>query len=262
MISPVIHPTAVIEAGARLAADVEVGPFCHVGAHARLERGVRLLTHVVVSGHTRIGEGTVVHAFACLGGPPQDRKYAGEASPLEIGARNIIREYATMNGGTAGGGGLTRIGDDGLFMVGSHVGHDCHVGDRVVLTNHVSLGGHALVGDHVVMGAGAGLHQFARIGRHAAVGADTPVRRDVVPFALCTGDAARIEGLNLVGLRRRGFENHRIRVLQAAFERLFATRGTRAGRLDALATEFADSPDVAYLVNFARTPSRRGLARP
>ncbi len=215
-----IHPTAVVEAGAQLSEGVEIGPFCHVGPHVRLGVGVRLLSHVVISGHTRIGEGTVVHPFACLGGPPQDRKYGGEPSQLELGARNHVREYATMHGGTAGGGMVTRVGDDGLFMVGSHIGHDCRIGDQVVLTNHVSVGGHAMVGDHVVMGAGAGLHQFARIGRHAAVGADTPVRRDVVPFALCSGDAARIEGLNLVGLRRRGFDNPRIRILQAAFERL------------------------------------------
>jgi UDP-N-acetylglucosamine acyltransferase len=154
------------------------------------------------------------------------------------------------------------VGDDGLFMVGSHIGHDSDVGHHVVLTNHVSLGGHTSVGDHVMMGAASGLHQFARIGRHAVVGAGTPVRRDVVPFALCTGDAARIEGLNLVGLRRRGFENGRIRALQEALDRLFAKGGTRAERLDAIEADFADHAEVVELVAFARSPSKRGLAQP
>ncbi len=257
-----VHATAVVSDGAQLGADVEVGPFCHVGPRVRLGDGVRLLSHVVISGETSVGTQTVIHPFACLGGPPQDRKYAGEASRLRVGARNVVREYATMHGGTRGGGMVTQIGDDGLFMVGSHVGHDSHIGDRVVLTNHVSVGGHAMVGDDVLMGAAAGLHQFARIGRHAFVGAGTPVRRDVVPFALCTGDTARIAGLNLVGLRRGGFDNGRIRVLQAAFARLFATEGTQADRLAALEQDFVTWPDIARLVAFARAPSKRGLARP
>lgn len=258
----VVHPSAIVEPGAELAPDVEVGPLCHVGPHVRLARGVRLVSHVVVAGRTRIGAGTVVYPFASLGLPPQDRKFAGEPSRLEVGARNVIREYATMHLGTAGDRMVTTVGDDGLFMVGSHIGHDSRVGDHVVLTNHVSLGGHTSVGDHVMVGAASGLHQFARIGAHAVVGASTPVRRDVVPFALCTGDEARIAGLNLVGLRRRGFDNGRIRALQRALERLFARAGTLEGRLSAMEREFAGHPDVAQLVAFARAPSKRGLARP
>ncbi len=257
-----IHPSAIVETGAELDADVEIGPFCHVGPHVRLAQGVRLVSHVVVAGRTRIGTDTVIYPFACLGLPPQDRKFAGEPSRLEIGARNVIREYATMHLGTKGDRMVTTVGDDGLFMVGSHVGHDSDVGDHVVLTNHASLGGHTSVGDHVMMGAASGLHQFARIGRHVVVGAGTPVRRDVVPFALCTGDAARIEGLNLVGLRRRGFDNGRIRALQAAFERLFAKVGTHTERLTAIEAEFGTHPEVRELVAFARSPSKRGLARP
>jgi UDP-N-acetylglucosamine acyltransferase len=194
----------VIEAGAQIADGASIGPFCVVGAKAKLAKGVVLKSHVVVAGDTSIGEDTVVFPFACIGEVPQDLKFRGEQVRLEIGARNRIREYVTMNPGTEGGGGVTIVGDDGLFMSGSHVAHDCHIGDRVILVNNASVAGHCHLEDDVIVGGLSGVHQWVRIGRGAMIGAVTMVTADVIPYGLVQGPRGHLDGLNLVGLKRRG----------------------------------------------------------
>lgn len=220
MADGLIHPTAVIEDGARIGADVRIGPFCVVGPKVRLADGVELKSHVAIAGDTAIGEGTVVFPFASIGEVPQDLKFRGEDVRLEIGARNRIREYVTMNPGTAGGGGVTRVGDDGLFMAGCHVGHDCQLGDRVILVNNASLAGHCHLGDDVIVGGLSGVHQWVRIGRGAMIGAVTMVTADVIPYGLVQGPRGHLDGLNLVGLKRRGASRAEIHELREMLDRL------------------------------------------
>jgi UDP-N-acetylglucosamine acyltransferase len=215
-----IHPTAVIEDGAQIGAGVQIGPFCVVGPKVRLADGVVLKSHVALAGDTAIGEGTVVFPFASIGEVPQDLKFKGEDVRLEIGARNRIREYVTMNPGTGGGGGVTRIGDDGLFMAGCHVGHDCQLGDRVILVNNASLAGHCHLDDDVIIGGLSGVHQFVRIGRGAMIGAVTMVTADVIPYGLVQGPRGHLDGLNLVGLKRRGASRADILELREMLDRL------------------------------------------
>nr|WP_111301823.1 acyl-ACP--UDP-N-acetylglucosamine O-acyltransferase [Paracoccus saliphilus] len=199
-----IHPSAVIEEGARIAPGVEIGPFCVVGSQVRLAEGVVLKSHVVIAGDTSIGPETTVFPFASIGEVPQDLKFRGEHVRLEIGARNRIREYVTMNPGTEGGGGVTVVGDDGLFMAGAHVAHDCRIGDRVILVNNASVAGHCVLEDDVIVGGLSGVHQWVRIGRGAMIGAVTMVTADVIPYGLVQGPRGHLDGLNLVGLKRRG----------------------------------------------------------
>ncbi|SNT72763.1 acyl-ACP--UDP-N-acetylglucosamine O-acyltransferase [Paracoccus seriniphilus] len=199
-----IHPSAVIAPGAELGAGVKIGPFCVVGPQVRLNDGAVLKSHVVVSGDTTIGAETEIFPFASIGEVPQDLKFRGEDVRLEIGARNRIREYVTMNPGTEGGGGVTVIGDDGLFMAGAHVAHDCKLGNRVILVNNASVAGHCVLEDDVIVGGLSGVHQWVRIGRGAMIGAVTMVTADVIPYGLVQGPRGHLDGLNLVGLKRRG----------------------------------------------------------
>ncbi|MBU2958831.1 acyl-ACP--UDP-N-acetylglucosamine O-acyltransferase [Paracoccus sp. 1_MG-2023] len=199
-----IHPSAVIDPAARIGQGVEIGPFCVVGPDVSLADGVVLKSHVVIAGETSIGEETVVFPFASIGEVPQDLKFQGERTRLEIGKRNRIREHVTMNPGTEGGGSVTRIGDDGLFMAGSHVAHDCQIGNRVILVNHASVAGHCVLQDDVIIGGLSGVHQWVRIGRGAMIGAITMVTADVIPFGLVQGPRGHLDHLNLVGLKRRG----------------------------------------------------------
>ncbi|MCT4332530.1 acyl-ACP--UDP-N-acetylglucosamine O-acyltransferase [Paracoccus sp. YLB-12] len=199
-----IHPTAVIEDGAQLGAGVRIGPFCVVGPQVRLDDGVELKSHVVVTGDTSIGGETTIFPFASIGEVPQDLKFRGEHVRLQIGARNRIREYVTINPGTEGGGGVTVIGDDGLFMAGSHVAHDCRIGNGVILVNNASVAGHCHLEDDVIIGGLSGVHQWVRIGRGAMIGAVTMVTADVIPYGLVQGPRGHLDGLNLVGLKRRG----------------------------------------------------------
>ena len=227
-----IHPTAIVAPGAELAEDVTVGPFCVVGDRVRLAEGVVLDAQVVVQGRTHLGSGTRVHPFAVLGGPPQDGKHDGSETRLEIGAGCQLREHVTVHVGTCGGGGVTRVGDGCLLMVGSHVGHDCRVGHRCTLANAVHLGGHCVIGDGVTIGALTGVHQLVRIGDGAFIGGGSMVDRDVLPSGLATGNRATLRGINLRGLRRRGVGHEEIREAQALVRRLFgATDGTLADRI-------------------------------
>lgn len=255
-----IHPSAVIENGARIGHGVEIGPFCVVGANVELGDGVVLKSHVVLAGDTSIGEGTVIFPFASIGEIPQDLKFRGERVRLEIGARNRIREYVTMNPGTEGGGGVTRVGDDGLFMAGTHVAHDCQIGDRVILVNNASVAGHCHLGDEVIVGGLSGVHQWVRIGRGAMIGAVTMVTADVVPYGLVQGPRGHLDGLNLVGLKRRGAGRNDIAALRALLSRL--SQGSFRDTARARAAEENLSVMEREVLDFILGPSDRSFLAP
>lgn len=259
---PSVHPTAIVEPGATLADGVEVGPYCCVGPEVELGPGVRLEAHVVVGGRTRIGAKCRIYPFASIGLPPQDLKYQGEPSTLIIGRNNIIREHATMNPGTRGGRMVTRVGDDGLFMVASHVAHDCIIGNHVVMANNATIGGHVEVGDWAILGGLAAVHQYVRIGRHAMIGGMSGVEHDVIPYGSVMGDRAHLCGLNIIGLKRRGFGREEIHALRTAYRLLFAQEGTVAERLADVAEIYRDNEPVMDIVNFIRFDSSRAVCQP
>jgi len=257
-----IHPTAIVSPGAQLGQDVEIGAFCIVGPRVQLGDGVRLISHVVIEGATQIGAGTAVHPFAVLGGAPQHLAHKGEDTRLVVGERNIIREHVTMHTGTVGGGGVTTVGSDSLYMVGAHVAHDCIVGDRVTFANNATLGGHVVIGDFVFMGGLCAVHQFTRIGRYSFVGGGGVVTKDIIPYGSVWGNHAHLEGLNLVGLKRRGFSREAINALRAAYRLLFADEGTFQERLDDVAEAHAGTPEVMEIVDFIRSEANRPLCLP
>lgn len=257
-----IHPTAVVEPGARLGDGVEVGPYTLIGPDVTLGDGCKLHGHVVVGGHTTIGPRTEIFPFASIGLRPQDLKYRGEPSRLEIGADNVIREHVTMNPGTDGGGMVTRVGDGCLFMVGVHIGHDCQVGNQVIMANNATLAGHVTVMDFAVLGGLSAVHQFARIGRYAMVGGVTGVERDVIPFGSVMGDRARLSGINIVGMKRRGLSRDEIHDVRKAYRLLFASEGTFQERLEEVAVEFTSSAPVMEIVDFIRSDSSRKICQP
>jgi UDP-N-acetylglucosamine acyltransferase len=258
-----VHPTALIEPGAELAATVKVGPFCNVGRHVQLGEHVELISHVVVAGRTTIGDGTRVFPFASIGHQPQDLKYKGEESRLVIGRNNVIREQVTLNPGTEGGGMLTKIGDGCLFMVGVHIAHDCTIGNEVIMANNATLGGHVKVGDFAVFGGLSAAHQFVRVGAYAMVGGVTGVERDVIPYGSVMGDRARLSGLNIVGMQRRGFTREEIQGLRSAYQALFESEtGTFADRVVEVTTRFAGIRPVEDVLRFIKEESPRGLVQP
>jgi UDP-N-acetylglucosamine acyltransferase len=257
-----VHSTAIVEEGARIGASVRIGPFSLVGPDVELGDGVELVSHVVVTGHTRIGAGTRIWPFASIGHRPQDLKYAGETSYLEIGARNMIREHVTMNPGTTGGGLTTRVGDGGLFMMGAHVGHDCRLGDNVILANNATLAGHVEIGDFAFLGGLCAVHQFVRIGAHAMVGGMTGVEKDVIPFGTVIGNRAELGGLNVVGLRRRGFDRAAIHALRDAYRAIFYGEGSLAERAAAEGQRYPDVAPVQEMVAFILADTSRNFCTP
>lgn len=259
--SATIHPSAVVEDGAEIGAGCEVGPFCLIGGEVRLAAGVRLKSHVVVAGATRIGEGGTVFPFAVIGEVPQDLKFAGERTSLSIGARARIREHVTINTGTAGGGGETRIGDDALLMAGCHVAHDCRVGDRVIVVNNSALAGHCEVGDDVIVGGLSGVHQWVRIGEGAIIGALSMVTKDVLPFGLVQGPRAELDGLNLVGLKRRGAPREDIQALRLALGSLRQGEGTFHERAERVGAQ-TRSDYVRRMIAFVTAGSERSFLVP
>lgn len=256
-----IHSSAVIEPGATIGAVVEVGPFCVIGPKVHLDTGVVVKSHAVVTGNTRIGADTAIFPFANIGDIPQDLKFDGEETQLIVGARNRIREGVTMNTGTDGGGGITRVGDDCLFMTGAHVGHDVQVGNRVIMANQVALAGHCIIEDDVIIGGLSGIHQFVRVGRGAIIGAVTMVTNDVIPFGLVQGPRGRLDGLNLIGLKRRGVSRADISELRAAFQTLAQGEGSFAERARALA-DGSDNALVDELAAFILADSDRSFLTP
>ena len=256
-----IHPSAVVEDGAQIADGCTVGPFCHIGPEVVLEKGVTLKSHVVLTGDTVIGEDTLIHSFAVIGEIPQDKKFDGEKTRLVVGKRNRIREHVTMNAGTAGGGGLTKIGDDGLFMAGCHVAHDCIIGNNVILVNNSAVAGHCIVEDDVIVGGLCGVHQFVRIGRGAIIGAVTMVTNDVIPYGLVQAQRGKLDGLNLVGLKRRGVSRADITALRAAFQMLAQGEGAFQDRARRLAEE-TPSEYVREITDFVLADTDRHFLTP
>ena len=257
-----IHPSAIVEDGAEIGAGCYIGAYCVVGANVKLGANVVLKSHVVVDGYTTVGEGTVIYPFASIGTAPQDLKYAGEASELIIGKNNTIREHATMNPGTKDGGMKTVVGDNGLFMMATHIAHDCIVGNRVIMANNATLGGHVQVGDNVLIGGLAAVHQFVRIGGHAVIGGMSGVESDVLPFARVKGERASLAGLNLIGLERGGFDKDQIRDIQKAFKSIFDGSGNLDERLEQVANDHAGNDLIEKIIAFAQTREQFGLCQP
>lgn len=259
--SAIVHPSAMIDVGARIGAGVRIGPFAVIGPEVVLHEGVEVKSHAVVTGWTEVGAGSVIFPFAVVGEVPQDLKYQGERTRLTVGARCRIREGATLNTGTAGGGGITRVGDDCLLMTGAHVGHDAQVGDRVILANQVAIAGHCQIGDDVIIGGLSGIHQWVRVGKGAIIGALTMVTNDVIPHGLVQAPRGELEGLNLVGLKRRGVDRGEIAALRAAYEALRSGEGAFLDRARALA-ETATSPMVREVTGFILASSDRSFLTP
>jgi UDP-N-acetylglucosamine acyltransferase len=257
-----IHPTALVDPNAQLGEGVEIGPFCMVGADAVLGDRVRMISHATVAGHTTLGEDCVLYPNVHIGHPPQDFKYQGEDTKLTLGKRNILRENVTMHPGTSVGGGVTRVGNDGYFMVGAHVSHDSIIGDRVVFANGAAIGGGTVVEDHAILGGYAGIHQFSRIGRHAFIGAMAMVTTDVIPYGSVIGNHAHLVGLNVVGLRRRGMPRETLRDLRAAYRLLFAEEGTFQERLADVSRDYSDNAPVKEIIDFIRADAKRALCMP
>ncbi len=255
-----IHPTAQIHPGAELADDVEVGPYAVIGEHVRIGSGTRIGAHTVIDDYTEIGRDNRIYQFASVGAEPQDLKFAGEKSWLRIGDRNRIREFATLHRGTADGGGETVVGNDCLFMAYSHVAHDCRVGDHVILANAATLAGHVVVEDHAILGGLSAVHQFTRIGAHVMLSGGTMVVQDVVPYAMAQGDRARIAGINLVGLKRRGFSDEALKRIKAAYKLVFRSELRLEEARERLEEAFAGHPEIDHLLAFLRG-SERGITR-
>ena len=257
-----VHPSAIVEDGAEIGEGCRIGPLCVVGPEVVLGPRVVLLSHVAVAGVTRIGEDCRVFPFASLGHVPQDLKYRGERVELVIGARNTIREYTTMNPGTSGGGGRTEVGDDNLFMMSTHVAHDCRIGSNVIMANNATLGGHCVVGDYVVLGGLAAVHQFVRLGRGAMIGGLAGVVADVIPYGSVTGERGHLAGLNLVGLKRRGAARGDVNGLRAAYAEMFEGEGTLLERMRRVGEAHSGNPLVWEIVDFVTAESARSFTTP
>ncbi|HXT80872.1 MAG TPA: acyl-ACP--UDP-N-acetylglucosamine O-acyltransferase [Acetobacteraceae bacterium] len=256
-----IHPTALVDRKAELGRDVQIGPFCTVGPDVVVEDGARLVSHVVVDGRTRIGAGVVLYPFCTVGLAPQDLKYKNEPTRCEIGARTQIREHCTIHRGTVTGKGVTKVGADCMLMAVAHVAHDCTLGDHVIVANNVVMGGHVSIADHAVIGGAAAIHQFVRIGRAAMIGGVSGVEGDVIPFGSVIGNRARLAGLNVIGLKRRGFDKAQIQRLHTAFRDLFRHQGVFAQRLQETRVRHGADPLIAEVLAFIDAPSERGLIR-
>lgn len=257
-----IHKTALVDERARLGSGVRIGAFSTIGPDVELGDEVNVGDHVVIEGKTKIGAGTRIWPFAAIGGAPQDLSYRGEETSVEIGERCLIREHATIHRGTARARAMTSIGSNCFLMVGAHVAHDCIVGNNVIMVNNSALAGHVTVGDHVILSGHAGATQRARIGPHAFIAALSIVVTDVIPFAAAIGQRAELAGLNIVGLKRRGYDRPTIHALRAAYQAIFNGGGTLAERIDIVTTDFADIPAVMQIVEFIRAGGDRSLAKP
>jgi UDP-N-acetylglucosamine acyltransferase len=255
-----IHPTAIVHPGARLAKDVEVGPYTIIGEHVEIAEGTRVGAHAVIAGHTQIGRGNRIFHHVSLGEMPQDKKYAGEPTRLEIGDNNVIREFCTFNIGTAQDLGYTRLGNGNWIMSYVHLAHDCVVGDNTVLANCTQLAGHVEIGDHAILGGFTGVHQFCRVGAHAITGVGSVVLADVPPFVTAMGNTAQPHGINTEGLRRRGFSNETIGRLRRAYKTLYKSGMTLEEAKQALAAQASECVEVALLLEFV-SGSRRSIIR-
>ncbi len=256
-----IHKTAIIDSKAKVATSVEIGPYCVIGPNVEIAENVKIHSHVNISGYTKIGKDNTIYPFASIGNDPQDLKYNGEETKLIIGDNNKIREYVTINPGTEGGGGLTKIGNNCLFMISSHVAHDCYVGNNVIIANNVPLGGHAIIEDNVVIGGNSAVQQFTRIGKMAMIGGMTGVLHDVIPYGLSTGNRNRLNGLNLIGLRRAKLDNKNILGLSEAYKEIFATKNITEN-ISKLNGAFKENPLVKNVIEFITKDKKRSICTP
>ncbi len=255
-----IHTTALVDPRAELDLDVEVGPYSIIGPKVKIGKGTRIKSHVVVEGNTTIGEGNHIFQFSTIGSVPQDLKYKGEESQLIIGSYNVIREFASLNPGTSGGGMMTRIGDRNLMMMYCHIAHDCIIGSHSVIANGATLGGHVIIEDYVIAGGLVGVHQFVRVGTGSILGAGSMVSKDIPPYCNATGDRVRLRGLNLEGLRRRGFSRDRIDALKKAYRIIFQSGLKTKEALQKARTEIPQTREVEHMIRFIES-SERGVCR-
>lgn len=262
MINSNIHTTSIISPSASIGKNVKIGPFCVVGSDVILENDIELKSHVVIEGITTIGSGTVIYPFASLGQSPQILKYEGERSTVVIGQNNVIREYVTIQAGSKDGGMVTKIGNNCLLMVGTHVGHDCKVGNNVIFANYASLAGHVEVGDYTIIGGLAAVHQYVRVGEHAMIGGVSAVVRDVIPFGLVSNDRATLGGINLIGMKRRGFDKQEILEASKAVDEIFIDEGIFMDRVDKVLNKYKGNSIVEQIVEFLRKDSSRAFCAP
>ena len=256
-----IHNSSVIDKKAKIADEVKVGPFCYIGPEVQISEGVELISNVHIEGNVRIGKGTKIFPFASIGTSPQDLKYKGEANSLEIGENNVIREYVTINPGTKGGGEKTIIGNNCLLMISSHVAHDCHIGNNVVIANNVPLGGHVKIEDSVVIGGNSAVQQFTRIGRLAMIGGMTGVLKDVIPFGLSFGNRNYLRGINIIGLKRKKYDNKKIMELDKAYKKIFSSKNLHEN-LSKINGEYKGNDLVTEVINFIAKDKRRPICTP
>ncbi len=255
-----IHKTAIIDAKVELDSEVEVGPYCIIGSHVKIGKGTRLSPHVVIDGWTQIGEGCHIFQFASIGAIPQDLKYKGEESWVILGNNNVIREFVTINRGTAQSGGRTVIGDHNLLMAYCHVAHDCKIGNHVILANNATLAGHIEIEDYAIVGGLVAVHQFVRLGGHSIIGGGSGVNKDIPPYMIANGQRVKLYGLNTVGLKRHNFSHEAVSNLKKAYRIIFRSSLTAKKALDQLQAEIKNSPEVDHLINFIKN-SKRGIAR-
>ena len=256
-----IHKTSEIDKKAKISKNVKIGPFCYVGANVELSENVELVSNVHIEGNTTVGKGTKIFPFASIGTQPQDLKYKGEKNSLYIGENNLIREYVTINPGTEGGGFKTLIGNNCLFMISSHIAHDCKIGNNVIIANNVPLGGHVIIEDSVVIGGNSAVQQFTRIGRLAMIGGMTGVLKDVIPFGLSVGNRNFLQGLNLIGLRRHKYDNQKIMGLDKAYKDIFASKNFH-DNLSKINGEFKDNELVTEVIKFIEKDKKRPICLP
>ncbi len=256
-----IHNSSVIDKKAKISKSVKVGPFCYIGPYVQISDGAELISNVHIEGNTKIGKGTKIFPFACIGTVPQDLKYQGEANSLEIGENNTIREYVTINPGTEGGGSKTVIGNNCLLMISSHIAHDCNIGNDVVIANNVPLGGHVTIEDSVVIGGNSAVQQFTRIGRLAMIGGMTGVLKDVIPFGLSFGNRNYLRGINIIGLKRKKYDNKKIMELDTAFKKIFSSKNLHEN-LSKINGEYKGNDLVAEVINFIAKDKKRPICTP
>ena len=256
-----IHNSSVIDKKAKISKNVKIGPFCVVGPNVELSENVELISNIHIDGNTKIGKGTRIFPFACIGTQPQDLKFKGEKNYLLIGENNLIREYVTINPGTEGGGSVTKIGNNCLFMISSHIAHDCNIGNNVIIANNVPLGGHVTIEDSVVIGGNSAVQQFTRIGRLAMIGGMTGVLKDVIPFGLSIGNRNFLQGLNLIGLRRHKYENQKIMGLDKAYKEIFSSKNFYEN-LSKINGEYKDNELVGEVIKFIEKDKKRPICLP
>ena len=256
-----IHKSSIVDQKAKVEKNVKIGPFCNIGPNVQLKEGVELISNIHIEGNTTIGKGTKIYPFASIGTTPQDLKYKGEKNSLDIGQNNIIREYVTINPGTAGGGAKTIVGNNCLFMISSHIAHDCKIGNNVVIANNVPLGGHVIIEDSVIIGGNSAVQQFTRIGRLAMIGGMTGVLKDVIPFGLSFGNRNYLKGINLIGLRRKKYENKKILELDTAYKKIFSSEKFHEN-LAKINGEFKENDLVKEVIDFIEKDKKRPICTP